>query len=482
MEPPLTYHQILAQQFEENAKSILANQENSYAVTDENEYLVDAQTSDRGVELENRDAYRKFAGNRHLEEDIVKPQTFDDKSKLSVRYNKDVRTSVFNIDTRYRAYYTGDTAVAQSASANPAYISPVISNVASLATHFVFRLSRVVKNAMSVKLTSMEIPNKFYNVLTYRGNRSFGIRRTGTLGMSFSGVYLSNGAIGIPTGSLAGLSVGMSVTFYNFASFGNIVAGATYYITTVGANYITISDTLFDVGANVPPFVVGLSTNTANMDVFSTVRVPEGYYNDINIHERVATALNAVNISGKGAFSTTMDNTTLRTTITNASGYNYDFHFGNPTTPQVYPTLLGMLGFTQLQTSSISGLGLTTYLNASSIVSEEQMSTNVDTYFYLAVNDWNNVEHQSKNDSYFTVFAKIPVSVDKGKLIYDNESTNTTTKIVRFLQPTNINLLEIRLLDGFGNELRMDNNVNYSMTLEIEEVLSQALYEKLREL
>jgi hypothetical protein len=53
---------------------------------------------------------------------------------------------------------------------------------------------------------------------------------------------------------------------------------------------------------------------------------------------------------------------------------------------------------------------------------------------------------------------------------------------VRFLQPTNINLLEIRLLDGFGNDLRMDNNVNYSMTLEIEEVLSQALYEKLREL
>jgi hypothetical protein len=110
------------------------------------------------------------------------------------------------------------------------------------------------------------------------------------------------------------------------------------------------------------------------------------------------------------------------------------------------------------------------------------MSTNVDNYFYISINDWNNVLHQSKNDSFFTVFAKIPVNVDKGKLIYDNDSTNTTSKTFRFLQPTNIQSLEIKLLDGFGNELQMDDTVNYSMTLEIEEVLSQALYEKLREL
>ena len=483
METPLTYHQILAQQYEENAKAILVSQTNDYGRVDGEEYEVDAHTTDHGVQLENQDAFRKFAGNRHLETDIVKPRDFDDKSKLSVRYNKDVRTSVFNIDTRYRAYYTGDTAVGQTANLNTNYISPIVSTAASLATHFVFRLSRLVKNAMSVKLTSLEIPNKFYSILTYRGNRSFGIRATGTPNSSFSGVYISNGAIGFPNGTnLSGLNVGMSVTFYNFTSFGNIFAGTTYFVSLVGPDYITVSNTLVEPGLTYPIFNPGSTANTATMDVFTTAVVPEGYYNDINIHDRVSTALNSLSISGSGSFSSSLDPVTKRTTIANLSGYTYDFHFGNPTTPQVYPTILSMLGFNQLKTTSISGVALTTYLNVSSLKSEDVINMNVDTYFYIAINDWNNVEHQSKNDSFFTVFAKIPINVDTGKLIYDNDSTNTTTKIIRFLQPTNIQSLEIQLLDGFGTQLQLDNNVNYSMTLEIEEVLSQSLYEKLREL
>jgi len=278
----------------------------------------------------------------------------------------------------------------------------------------------------------------------------------------------------------------MSVTFYNFTSFGNIVSGTTYFILKVSASSITITDTLIDPALPTPAlFQAGSDTsyNTASMDAFQTVIVPEGYYNDLNIHGRVTTALNSMNVSGGGKFTSSMDSTN-RTTITNTntSGYTYDVHFGNPTTPQVYPTLLYMLGFSQLKTPNISGVALTTYLNTATLVSEDPMSTNVDNYFYISINDWNNVLHQSKNDSFFTVFAKIPVNVDKGKLIYDNDSTNTTSKTFRFLQPTNIQSLEIKLLDGFGNELQMDDTVNYSMTLEIEEVLSQALYEKLREL
>ena len=482
MEQPFTYQQILAQQYEENAKTILTNQENSFDDVVSRETDVDPQTHDRGVVLENQEAFRRFAGNRHLDVDIVKPQDFDDKSKLSVRYNKDVRTSVFNIDTRYRAFYTGDTSITQTVSANPNYISPVLSTASSLASHFIFRLSRVVKNAMSVKLTSLELPNKFYNISTARGNRSFGLRVTGISGLSFSGVQLSNqlpdGRVYLPSGSLASLVPGMSVTFYNFTTFGNIVQGTTYFIRTVGDSYVTLSNTLFEGSST--PFSVGVSRNTARMDVFTTVTVPDGYYNDANIHDRVTQALQSSGISGAETFTTTMDSM-MRTTIT-ASGYAYDFHFGNPATPQVYPTLLSMLGFYKQASSSVSGLALTTYLNAQTIVSEDPINTNVDPYIYLAINDWNTVEHQTKNDSFFTVFAKIPVSVEKGKVLYDNESTNTTTKTVRFLQPTNIQTLEIELLDGFGNQLTFNDNVNYSITLEIEEVLSQSLYEKLREL
>jgi hypothetical protein len=482
MEPPLTYHQILAEQYEENAKTALVQQPRRY---EEDEYDVDAQVGTHGVELENQSAFRKFAGNRNLETDIVKTRDFDDKSKLSVRYNKDVRTSVVNVDTRYRSYYVGDAAVNAGRTANPNYISPILSTASSTSTHFVFRLSRLIRNAMSVKLSSIEIPNKFSNISTFRGNRSFGLRLNGVANSSFSGITLNKSVLYV-TGSTTGLSPGMSVTFYNFTSFGNIVAGTTYFILTVSSESFTITDTLIDPSLPTPlQFQAGTDNgyNTASMDAFQTVIVPEGYYNDFNIHERVATAMNALTISGKGTFSTSMDSM-MRTTIntTNTSGYTYDFHFGNPTTPQVYPTLLYTLGFNQLKSASISGVGLTTYFNKTQLLSEDQMNTNVDTYFYLAINDWNNVEHQSRNDAYFSVFAKIPVTVDKGKLIYDNDSTNSTTKIFRFLQPTNIQTLEIQLLDGFGNELQMDSAVNYSMTLEIEEVLSHSLYEKLREL
>ena len=65
-------------------------------------------------------------------------------------------------------------------------------------------------------------------------------------------------------------------------------------------------------------------------------------------------------------------------------------------------------------------------------------------------------------------------------MIIDNESTNSTTKEYRFLQPTNIQQVEIQLLDMSGTEIVFKQN--FSMTLEVEEVVSHSLYEKLREL
>jgi hypothetical protein len=105
---------------------------------------------------------------------------------------------------------------------------------------------------------------------------------------------------------------------------------------------------------------------------------------------------------------------------------------------------------------------------------------NTDDYIYLNINDYSTVVPQTINDTYFTVFAKIPVTVDKGQIIFDNDSNNSTNKTYRFLLPSNLQQLEIQLLDRGGQELTFDGN--YSMTLEVEEVLNQSLYEKMREL
>jgi hypothetical protein len=106
---------------------------------------------------------------------------------------------------------------------------------------------------------------------------------------------------------------------------------------------------------------------------------------------------------------------------------------------------------------------------------------NADPYIMLQVSDWENVFQQDGADSYYSVFQKIPVNVPKGLPIYDTEQSNTITKTYHFLQPANIRYLEIRLYDRLGNDLLMPG-VEWSMALELEEVLDSALYDKLREI
>jgi hypothetical protein len=73
------------------------------------------------------------------------------------------------------------------------------------------------------------------------------------------------------------------------------------------------------------------------------------------------------------------------------------------------------------------------------------------------------------------------VNVAKGENIYDIVYNNSVTKKYNFMQPTNVRYLEIYLYDRLGYPLLMPG-VEWSMTIELEEVLNSALYDKLREL
>jgi hypothetical protein len=138
-----------------------------------------------------------------------------------------------------------------------------------------------------------------------------------------------------------------------------------------------------------------------------------------------------------------------------------------PTSSQLFDTLGTSLGFSK------------NYSGVSTVTATYLPDTNVDDYIYIGINEYNVVTPQTLDNTYFPVFAKIPMTVDKGKMLFDTDSTNTTRKIFQFLQPTNIQTLDIKLLDRTGTLLSYTQD--YSMTLEIEEVVSQALYEKLRE-
>jgi hypothetical protein len=66
-------------------------------------------------------------------------------------------------------------------------------------------------------------------------------------------------------------------------------------------------------------------------------------------------------------------------------------------------------------------------------------------------------------------------------MIYDVVYNNSIKKKYDFIQPVNIRYLEIYLYDRLGEPLLMPG-VDWSMVLEVEEVLNSALYNKLREL
>jgi hypothetical protein len=101
-----------------------------------------------------------------------------------------------------------------------------------------------------------------------------------------------------------------------------------------------------------------------------------------------------------------------------------------------------------------------------------------DTYVYLQINDWNLLEHQQYGQTFFSVFAKIQLTGPKNTIIFDNNYTNSSTKEYIFQQPVNLQKFEIRMLDAYGNTLDLRNGA-FSMTLELQQVNSSAVYEDL---
>lgn len=398
---PITYQQLLAQEFSNNAKNALVYQqeEDSGVEVDAHDY------GGAGYELEDSNKFGTFAGNRNLEEDVSKAANFEDKSKLSVRYNKDVQTRVFNIDSRFRAYAVAGSIAASNASGVPNGGPTILSTAVSLASHFVFRPSQLIKNAMSVRLSSMEIPNIFANFSVLRGNTNFRVKFTPSQDWTLVDINPAvNGVI------------------------------KPLYIQTA-TQFCSAIQTALNTNPEVPSsgtFVCGVNAN-GHITIGNTASVQP---------------------------------------------YNYSFDFSyTPITTPLFDPLGVLIGFDPNDNSAYSNISLT---DGNVITAKFPPDLEPDDYLYLRLNDYPTVTPQAVNDTFFTVFAKIPITVPKGGLIIDNDSTNSTTKIYRFLQPTNISQFEIQLLDRAGQELSF--NGNFSITIEIEEVVSHSLYEKLREL
>lgn len=359
----LTYHEILAEQYEENAKKVLVQQQD-YEDEDVDAYDADSYEEN---ELADKELFNRFQP-RHTEDNIMKaPKAEHDPLRHKIKS----RTRVLNIDGKFRGSVNPNTPVTGTCSGNTILTPDIGETAGTSSSYFLFMPSRVFKNVTSIKLSSFEFPNVFYTFSAVRGNTMFMVN-TKLVTIPDDGNYSITDLVSIINPQIVSESVVMSYSS--------------------NTNKVKFSGTAFSL--TFPP-------STSN---------PNG----------------------------------------NGIGYN--------------------LGFSGLQYPS-------TVLR----VSEQMIDVIQDSYVYLAINDYNLVEHQEYGQTHFDAFAKITLMNAKGTMVYDNSYLNSTTKEYHFPQPVNISRFEIKVLDAYGQVLDLQGS-NFSLTLELQEVIDSGLYEKMREL
>jgi len=104
-----------------------------------------------------------------------------------------------------------------------------------------------------------------------------------------------------------------------------------------------------------------------------------------------------------------------------------------------------------------------------------------DPYVYIVINDYTLIKHPSYGQTSIQAFGKIILQTAKNTTVFDNNVTNTTSKIYHFQQPTNITKFEIKFIDTYGSTLDL-NGGHVSITLELDEVMDSSVYENMLQL
>jgi hypothetical protein len=378
----LTYQQVLADQYEENAKSVLVYQQEYETEENVDEYEEDNYED---KELADKELFNRVQQRHDLSNVIVAKPKDPSATKNTLKSDTHIRNIVLNIDGAFRGNTVPFSDTNCDGNINENYM------VGTSSSHFLFNTSRLYKNVSSVQMTSFEFSNTFYTFSADRGNTTFTISYT--------------------TGPNAGNSFVVTISDGNYSVSSSTFGGLDYAINT------TLT-------------ALGITTTTIA-------------YNAVTHRYQFQDTSSQFNIT----FPTSSTNV-----YNNGIGYN--------------------LGFVSL--SNIS------FLQPSVYVLKAVSSPDViqDRYIYLAINDWNLIDHQQYGQTFFSVFAKIVLSVAKNINLYDNNYANSTSKIYHFQQPVNIQRLEVKLLDSFGNVLNM-NGDTFSMTLEMKQVNDASTYETL---
>jgi hypothetical protein len=407
-----TYQELLSEIYEENA----ANQYVVNRFYEEEDIAGFAADKYEDQEIEDKEEFDKFQGDRNKVENVVVPEASkNEQGKASYGYNKDIRTTVVNIDGKFRETVAPNTnRNTQSACAAQAAITATFGE--SSGTEFVILLGRQYKNVTSVKVTSLELENSFYTFSSF--NEKTGVGRDNT-------------------------------------RFNITLLSKDYGITGATGARVTIPEGNYDLS---------LLTSTIMSNTLS------GVYTTYGITGATGFTGNTGN-TGNFYFGITQDPRTLKLTLSS----NYEFIIDFPvTTGNFTKNGLGYnLGFYNA-IDNISSASGPPYI----LATETRPDVKQDFYIYLQINDWYQVQHQYPDQTKLSAFLKIPLTVPKFTVQYDNVQLDTNTKELFFPLPVNIQKLLIKLVDNYGLVLDMRGG-SFSMSLAISEILQSSIYEKL---
>ena len=148
MEKPKTYLELLAENDSEARKEFEPNAKELFIDHREYEDDVDAHGKEHD-ELEDQEAFQRPQGSHQQASQLGDLHNNKATHTTSVQYDKSLKVHVLSIDSRFRT----------SLKDNP--------------SNFLFKLATPIKNVTSVRLSSLEISNTWYNFSEIRGNTSF---------------------------------------------------------------------------------------------------------------------------------------------------------------------------------------------------------------------------------------------------------------------------------------------------------------------
>lgn len=389
----ITYQQVLADIYDENAKDILASHEETTEEVEPQDKYED--------ELEKPEDFQKPVGSHALASLMPLPSQYEDKTKLGVLYDKQTQTRIINIDSRFRDNFS-----------------------TSSSSNFLFKLKEPIKNVISVRLSSIELPNTFYSFSKSRGNTTFYVTYPAA-SYSTPGTKL---LVTIPDGNWDASS---------YDSSAPILGTSTSIIHQLATRLNnTVSDSAKNpIISSLPtalktPFVVLLNPTTGIVTIQVPLQVGPTPNIPFDIDFTPDTKVFGERTSDWGL------------------GYN--------------------LGYRNLQ-----------YANQLAMVGTSILNTVDTNYVFISLDpDWKVIIQETPDKTQLYSFAKVIANTPKFSVIFDNGS-NTLTKEYFLQKPTNIISIPVRLSDPYDQDLNL-NGADFSMSLELKEVIDYSLYETMR--